>query len=198
MPPFSAKNINKFLVKRGEVLDLSKDITILIQYKIGSHDDMIKFVINIANIDMSIKECEDKIKESKMMLDMIKNQHDFYEKLKEDKELHDYVVGVANVQIKLNEALIEQEKVRKMIFLAYINKKDLSILGSLYLSKVSTLFSLCLELTAELVEYGHIEESEYLDDCNGAKEGYNNLEEQLEVYNKRTDIVVTNIAFRFN
>ena len=186
----SIEEFNKVNEKRKKEvpLDLSKDITMIIRY---DESNLAIFTINIDDVDIVIRTRHERgLKKERARLLWYADDPN------KDKVYEDFV-KYTNLKIKRFEALIEHEKVKKMIFLAYAKEQDLSVLGGLYVAKVNKIFSSILELTEEIVELGGYKEDKYLEDANRMKQNYLNLEEQMNIYNRRKSIIVTNNKVTF-
>ena len=181
MTSCSWKSINKVLAKNDTgSLDMTKPITVIIQ---TINEDLAIFTLNIADISEKIKRNEEKVAKLKKLFKDYKKGND------DDPAF----VKKALLIIKHGEVVIDRDKVGKMTHLAFINKTDLSTLGGLYMAKMNELYSLSLELKAELVELGYFQETEYLEDAMGAKTSYCSFEEQVKVYNNKKNIIFTNM-----
>jgi hypothetical protein len=191
----------KTAVSPKEVLDLAKDITMIIQ-----QDEKIAFyVISLVDIDKATTKAEGKIKFFEMVLDKIdtgltavilENKTDLMKEIAVKQKRDGGVKHIFNLEIQKSKEFIEMFKIKKMIYMSLIKEKDLSKLGDLLLTKLRTSFSNSLELTEELVSLGRLKETEYLKDAKDAREVYDTLETQLKLYNKRTDLIITNINFK--
>jgi len=191
----------KTAVSPKEVLDLAKDITMIIQ----QDEKIALYVISLVDIDKATTKAEGKIKFFEMVLDKIdagltavilENKTDLMKEIAVKQKRDGGVKHMFNLEIQKSKEFIEMFKIKKMLYMSLIKEKDLSKLGDLLLTKLRTSFSNSLELTEELVSLGRLKETEYLKDAKDAREVYDTLETQLKLYNKRTDLIITNINFK--
>jgi hypothetical protein len=187
----------KTAVSPKEVLDLAKDITMIIQ-----QDETIAFyILNLGDIDKATTKAEGKIKFFEMVLDKIdsgltaviqENKSDLIKEIAVKQKRDGGVKHMFNLEIQRQKEYIEFFKIKKMIYMSIIKEKDLSKLGGLLLTKLRSSFSICLELTEELVSLGRIKETEYLNEANASRDTYDTMEAQLRLYNQRKDMIITN------
>jgi hypothetical protein len=191
----------KTAVSPKEVLDLSKDVSMIIE-----QDKTIGFfTINLVDIDKATAKAEGKIKFFQMVLDKIdsgltaviqENKTDLMKEIAVKQKRDGGVKHMFNLEIQKSKEFIEMFKIKKMFYTSIINEKDLSKLGGLLLTKMRIIFSNLLEITEELVSLGRIQEREYMEDAKESKYANDRMEELLNIYNKRTDLIITNMNIK--
>jgi hypothetical protein len=189
----------KTAVSPKEVLDLNKDITMLIEGKNGT---LGFYTLNIEDINKATTKAEGKIKFFEMVLDKIDagltavvldDISDLMREIAVKQKRNGKVKHIFNLEIQRQKEFIELFKIKKLIYTSLIKEKDLTKLGDLLLAKLRSAFSTCLELTEELVSLGRIKETEYLNDANASREAYDAIEGQFKLYNDRKDMIITNM-----
>ena len=190
-------------VSPKDVLDLSKDITMIIEGKNGATGF---YIINMGDLDKATTKAEGKIKFFEMVLDKIdagltavilENKSDLMKEIAGKQKRDGNVKHIFELEIQRQKEYIELFKIKKLLYTSLIKKKDLSKLGDLLLTKLRTSFSTCLELTEELVSLGRIKETEYLDDAKDSRDTYDTLEAKFKLYNQRKDMIITNKNIQF-
>jgi len=158
-------------------LNLKKEVKVIV------HTDEEEFAVWI----FDIKQLDRSALEQKFKILQLEGMFAF-----DDEE---YVIKeqpIRTLELQLHKAYYELVKLRKLIFMSFINAKDLSKLGALLLAKYNTLLNSILETQAELVELGRLEEGRYLEEAKDIKDAYNRLERQIEFYNNATELNITN------
>jgi len=188
----------KTAVSPKEVLDLSKDVTMIIQGKNGVTGF---YVITLGDLDKATAKSEGQIKFFEMVLDKIdsgltavilENKSDLMKEIAVKQKRDGNVKRIFELEIQREKEYIELFKIKKLIYTSLIKEKDLSKLGDLLLTKLRTSFSNSLELTEELVSLGRTKETEYLKDAKDARDVYETLEDQIKLYNHRKDMIISN------
>lgn len=171
-------------------LDLKKEVKVIAH---NEEEEIAVWVFNIRELDMSafaqyltITNLESK---SALIERLEKEDQD---KLKKEDIERLQKKPIYILELQRHKAYYELVKLRKLIFMSFINAKDLSKLGALLLAKYNTLLNSILETQAELVELGRLEEGRYLEEAKDIKEAYNRLERQIEFYNNATELNITN------
>jgi hypothetical protein len=192
----------KTAVSPKEVLDLSKDITMIIEGKNGATGF---YVITLGQIDRAITKSERQIKLFEMLLDKIdsglssvilENKSDLMREIAVKQKHNGNVKRTFELEVQREKEYIELFKIKKLIYTSLVKEKDLSKLGDLLLTKMRTSLSNALELTEEFVSLGRLKEKDYMDDANDAREVYDTMEEQIKLYNHRKDMIITNMKIQ--
>ena len=101
-------------------------------------------------------------------------------------------------QLKANKLMIDINKLDKMVYMFYIEKKNITKMAELLKSKYNKLFSELFENSEELVEIGAIDEGDHLLNANTTKRYYERSMKHLDLYTTATFILITNKPIEVN
>jgi hypothetical protein len=177
-------------------LNLKKEVKVIVH---TGKEEFAVLVFDIRQLDISamVQQCKITNLEGKSAWIERLEKEDKDKLDKEDIEYIEEEKSINILELQLHKAYYELVKLRKLIFMSFINAKDLSKMGALLIAKYNTILGSILETQAELVELGRLDEGRYLEEAKDIKDAYNRLERQIEFYNNATELNITNDEIKF-
>ena len=174
------------------------DITKEINDVINTEDDINILIVSDKGTLLTtknIKEMEDKIKEiEKKIIKYTK----ILQMANKNPNKNAYDIKNITIQLKVSNTLLDIYKLDKMIYMFYIEKKNITKMVELLKSKYNKLFSELFEYSEELVEIGAIKESDHLDNAKNTKNHYERNIKHLDLYTTATFVLITNNPIQIN